>query len=75
MANTSKEYLALQTFFAKAKLPASIILEPGTTIPDVKLFVENNLKHLGTGEMNEAAATGRYYRMKLLMQLLSSQNV
>jgi hypothetical protein len=72
MANTTKEYLELQKFFTTVKLPESITLEPGTTIPDVTKFVENNMKVLGTGEMGEVAAAGRYYRMKKLMTLLSA---
>lgn len=71
MANTTPEFTALQQFFATAKLPASIQLEPGVFIPDVKKFVENNLVSLGSGEMGEVAAAGRYYRLNKLKDLLS----
>jgi len=73
MANSVKEFEQLTTFFSKAKLPADITLEPGVYIPDVQKFVVNNLKALGTGEMNEVAATGRYYRMNQLKELLSKK--
>lgn len=71
MANETKEFKALEMFFKNAKLPESIQLDQGVFIPDVKKFVENNLSRLGSGEMNEVAAAGRYYRMKQLMNLLN----
>jgi hypothetical protein len=71
MPNTSKEYIELEKFFAKTKLPAAIKLDPGSHIPDVQKFVESNLKALGTGDMNEQASAGRYYRMNQLRKLLS----
>ncbi len=71
MANETKEFKALEMFFAIAKLPESIQLDQGVLIPDVKKFVENNLSCLRTGEMNEVAAAGRYYRMQQLMGLLN----
>lgn len=71
MANETKEFKALEMFFKIAKLPESIQLEQGVLIPDVKKFVEHNLTCLRTGEMNEVAAVGRYYRMEQLKKLLS----
>ncbi len=73
MPNSSSEFKQLETFFAKASLPVSIHLDPGTFIPDVQKFVTNNITSLGTGEMNEIAAAGRYYRMNKLMELLSKK--
>ncbi|MES2373410.1 MAG: hypothetical protein V4557_12570 [Bacteroidota bacterium] len=70
MANTSTEFTKLSAFFQKVSLPPSIELEPGTHIPDVAKFVENNLKVLGSGEMGEVAAAGRWYRMNKLKALL-----
>jgi hypothetical protein len=71
MANTSPEFLVLKSFFDIAKFPASIQLDQGVFIPDVKLFVDRNLECLGSGDMNELAAAGRYYRMNQLKTLLS----
>lgn len=71
MANETKEFKALEMFFKIAKLPETIQLDQGVLIPDVKKFVENNLFCLATGEMNEVAAAGRYFRMQQLMNLLN----
>lgn len=71
MANESKEFKALEMFFKIAKLPESIQLDQGIFIPDVRRFVEMNLNCLRTGEMNEVAAAGRYYRMQQLMNLVN----
>jgi hypothetical protein len=70
MPNTSKEYLQLEKFFANRKLPADIKLEAGVFIQDLPKFVSDNLRSLGTGEMNDVAAAGRYYRMNQLIKLL-----
>jgi hypothetical protein len=70
MSQPSAEFLILESFFAHIDLPESIELEPGTKIPDVKLFVEMNLERLRSGQMNEVASAGRYYRMNLLKNLL-----
>jgi hypothetical protein len=72
MPNTSKEYLELEMFFANKDLPPDIKLEAGVFIPDLPKFVADNLRSLGTGEMNEVAAAGRYYRMNQLRNLLLS---
>lgn len=71
MANETKEFKVLEMFFQTAKLPENIQLVPGVLIPDVRKFVDSNLNCLRTGEMNEVAAAGRYYRMQQLMALLS----
>jgi len=70
MNQPSAEFLILESFFKNIALPESIELEPGTRIPDVKLFVEMNLERLRSGQMNEVASAGRYYRMNLLKKLL-----
>ena len=73
MANETKEFKALEMFFKIAKLPESIQLDQGVFIPDVTKFVENNLSCLRSGEMNEVAAAGRYYRMQQLMNLVNKK--
>ena len=71
MAKHLSEFEILEAFFSKATLPASIKLDSGTNIPDVPLFVKNNLDALRGGQMNEVAAAGRYYRLNKLKELLS----
>ena len=71
MSQPSAEFLILESFFAHIDLPESIELQPGTKIPDVKLFVETNLERLRSGQMNELASAGRYYRLNLLKNLLA----
>lgn len=71
MSKHLSEFEQLELFFSKTTLPVSIQLDHGIHIPDVPLFVKNNLNALRSGVMNERAADGRYYRLNMLKELLS----
>lgn len=73
MASPSQDFEQLESFFSKVELPQSIKLDSGTLVPDVSLFVKNNLDALRSGEMNQVAADGRYYRLGLLKAILEQK--
>jgi len=70
MPVTPAQLKEIDLFFATAKLPATILLVPGTMIDNVSEFVESHLTVLREGGLKQVFE-GFYLRMMRLRELIA----
>lgn len=71
MVINGKQLSELDTFFAKAKLPATVLLDAGTTITDVRQFVQSHIAVL-KNNMDKPIYEVFYNRLVKLKELMNS---